>query len=1016
MKKQYKRSSANKKKAVMIDVSSFRDVFFTLMVIFSLVSYQCMVPMSLAFADGGVSDDTTEEEVSEDNPEPSDAEKEDEDIEEEDPAPSDVEQEDEDIEEEDPAPSDVEQEDDDENSVDADVSKSEDIDKIVDDSALDSVEQNEDCGDVCPEIIVENINDTEVVVDASVDSNTGENEASNNGQVEDDIVDQPLAEDPVMCSSIDEQEIEKLQCNDIEDCIEAGLIECVEDPVLDGTEQVTQPSGVEQTTEQDDAQGTEDITHECAQTVNEEECNEEEQDCPVIGCPVAVVDDPALSDEDESGDGDEPCEGEECTQIDKGEIEDNLQGVVEDCLEDDSVVCNTQQNDNQEVTAEINTGDVQSVVNILNNINSNIVGENWTQLIYDIQGLYEEDINLFEYFVDLLENADDTSLNALLDIYNENTANITNTVIAGANTGNNTTNNNGGDVNIDTGDAIAGANVVNLVNQNLVGNNWVFAVINVFGLWTGDLIVPGVGLLEGGQDLGYSNVEIVNENNADIDNNATADVNTGNNIVESNGGDAIITTGDANASVDIVDIVNTNIVGSNWFFLMINNMGEWSGNILHGNGEGSGFQTVFSYAFDSVDGMFNLGSLNVHNNNSANIQNNVNVQANTGGNIANDNSGDANISTGDALAWANIFNFVNNNIVGNNWMFSVVNIMGEWTGDTVFAYPDLNVTIDDGKDVATVGERLQYSVTYQNAGEAAAEDVEVMMTLPKEVTYETDTSGKSPSGNGDNLVWNLGGIASGESKTFTVAAVINTDVTGQDVIKSVAGVHTDTAEVKLNNNYASDQTSVAVPEVAVNSIDANANTFMNNLKIHPNLALSRTSNIVGAVHSGDTVAHRVVMENTGDSPIYGIELTDEVKDATGATLLEYKWDEVGDLLAGEAIIVDYAIIINDDINPSEYSFQASAVGTDVLDDEVDSNKGSMMMAVAAMTYAQNDVQVDMGPHFIEQAQASDGGMVLGVQEQGDTSFWIWFVSLLLYALVINWTLFPKNKKFNLHIK
>lgn len=992
MKKQYKRSSRHNKKDPIVDVSNVWDVLLTFIVIFSLAFYQCMVPMSLAVAESGESDDATEEvqEDEEDDPVPSDDEEDDEDeIEEEDDS-ADAESSDE-TKEGDSAPSDAGQEDED-----ADVDSGDEAEPEEDDIAPFDARQNpapvdarqsqepcdsgqcpvpdgtvEDCGDGCSEIVVESINDTESEVDVIVESNTGNNEASNNGQDTED-------EELILCSEIDEQLIDELQCDSMQNCLELELIECVEDPAPSDAGQGPIPDGIGQSPVSD-----------------------------------GIV--------------------EKCVPEDRSEIEDELQEVSEECLDGDSAPCDAGQDsvpdgseqspipdgsgqgDEQELVAEIDTGDAQSVVNILNNINSNIVGENWMQLIYDIQGLYEEDINLFEYFVGLLENADETSLNALLDIYNENKANITNTVIVDSNTGNNIANNNGGDVSIDTGDAVAGANVVNLVNQNLVGNNWIFAVINVFGLWTGDLIVPGNGLLDGGHDLGYSNVDIVNENNADIDNDATADVNTGNNIAQGNGGNTTVDTGNALASVNIVDIVNTNIVGSNWFFLMINNMGSWSGNIMHWDGESSGFQTVFNYVFDSVDGMFSSGSLDIHNNNSANIQNNINVQANTGGNTANDNSGDASISTGDAIAWANIFNFVNNNIVGNNWMFSIVNIMGEWTGDTVFAYPDMTVAINDGRDVATAGEKLQYTITYQNTGEAPAESVEVMVTLPKEITYETDTSGKPPSGSGGELVWNLDGVASGESRTFTVTAVINAGVTNQGVVRSVAGVRTDTAEVELDNNYASDQTSVAIVEVVVDSAVTNANAFsydyMDDLEIHPNLALSRTSNIVGAVHSGDMVVHRVVMENIGDSPIYEIELKDKIKDVTGSTIVEYEWDDMGHLLVGEAMIIDYAININSGINPSEYNFMASASGVDLFDDEVNSNEESTKMAVVASRFAYvQDSEEDNGLKMIADVHASDGGKVLGIQNQNDASFWVWVASVLMYILIANWILSPRRKK------
>ncbi len=787
----------------------------------------------------------------------------------------------------------------------------------------------------------------------------------------------------------------------------------------------------------EESENTEDVVGENEDgEIIDVECDEGQEDCPMVerGC---SEDDSSLVDTDQAYDGDcgseskededveqNLCDTDDCEQIDKNEITDEVQAISTDCIDDDNcddMLAETK----QEVVAEIDTGDAQSIVNIINNVNSNIVGDNWMQLIYDIEGLYEEDINLFEYFVNLLENADESSLNNLLEIYNENTANITNAIVTGANTGNNTANDNGGDVNIDTGNVLVGANLVNIVNQNLVGNNWIFTVINVFGLWTGDLIVPGKGLLEGGQGLGYSDIEIVNENNADISNEVIVDVNTGNNVAEENNGDASIDTGDVIAVVNIVDVVNTNIVGDNWFFLMINNMGSWSGNILHWNNEGNEYQSVFSYVFDSVNGVFgsdeclDCNSLSIYNNNNANIQNNITTHVNTGGNIANNNDGDANISTGDATAWVNIFNFINNNIVGNNWMFSVVNIMGEWTGNTIFAYPDLTVVIDDDRDAVSMGEQLNYRVTYQNTGEAMAEAVEVMITLPEEVTYQSNTSGKLPTSNRGEYIWNFAELKPGEAQTFIVTAIVNTNVADQFIVRSNAGVRTITAEVKLDNNYASDQTGVTVVKnitIENSTVGGSVVPNMDNWEIHPGLELSRVSNVVGMVQVGDMVTHQIIMQNTGDSPIYEIELVDKIKDVSGVTIVEYAWDDMGQLLVGESIIIDYAIIINEGINPSEYSFKASASGTDVLDDEVKSNKESVKMAVAnvSLLYIQNnDVNDDNGLGMIPEAHASDSGIVLGAQQENNISFWTWIVSILLYILVIEGVLFSRRKKINL---
>ncbi len=74
-----------------------------------------------------------------------------------------------------------------------------------------------------------------------------------------------------------------------------------------------------------------------------------------------------------------------------------------------------------------------------------------------------------------------------------NNANIVNNLRLFANTGGNTANDNtGGDSIIKTGNARVVANLVNFINNNIVGNGkLIVTIVNIFGSWTGDLLPPG---------------------------------------------------------------------------------------------------------------------------------------------------------------------------------------------------------------------------------------------------------------------------------------------------------------------------------------------------------------------------------------------------------------------------------------------------------------------------------------------------------------------------------------------
>jgi len=74
-----------------------------------------------------------------------------------------------------------------------------------------------------------------------------------------------------------------------------------------------------------------------------------------------------------------------------------------------------------------------------------------------------------------------------------NKAKIVNNLDLSANTGGNSSSRNtGGDSTIATGDASIVANIVNFVNNNIVGTGKLFVtVVNVFGSWIGDFVSPG---------------------------------------------------------------------------------------------------------------------------------------------------------------------------------------------------------------------------------------------------------------------------------------------------------------------------------------------------------------------------------------------------------------------------------------------------------------------------------------------------------------------------------------------
>ncbi len=186
---------------------------------------------------------------------------------------------------------------------------------------------------------------------------------------------------------------------------------------------------------------------------------------------------------------------------------------------------------------------------------------------------------------------------------NDNQASVENEAVVVADTGGNTTMASSGSAVALTGDAYAGASVVNQVNTNLFNTNSLFMLFRVFGTWTGNVrgLPDGLvweetpqgiviksdpsrteaarGTARAGAGGAYA---VANDNRATVRNKVQVYALTGDNRVEAGAGDAVAQTGNAYAAASILNVVNTNVVGSNWVNAIFNIFGDWDGNVAFG--------------------------------------------------------------------------------------------------------------------------------------------------------------------------------------------------------------------------------------------------------------------------------------------------------------------------------------------------------------------------------------------------------------------------------------------------
>ncbi|MEK7102131.1 MAG: hypothetical protein AAB912_00690, partial [Patescibacteria group bacterium] len=239
--------------------------------------------------------------------------------------------------------------------------------------------------------------------------------------------------------------------------------------------------------------------------------------------------------------------------------------------------------------ARVTTGDAVSGVEVENAINTNTLdtapaedstGTTTSEGTPDT-GTEIEDEDAATTTPELLSDDADVDVGTTtLSVENENAATSTTSVASDAETGANEASAGMGTASVDSGNSYAYANVLNLVNSNLTGANGDFQLLNLFGSIFGDLSLS----VDNGAECSFlcllTQLFVANYNQAYLENNIAVSASTGMNMASSTLGDASVATGDAFAAANVVNVVNTNIVSSEYLAFIMNAFGSWEGDLV----------------------------------------------------------------------------------------------------------------------------------------------------------------------------------------------------------------------------------------------------------------------------------------------------------------------------------------------------------------------------------------------------------------------------------------------------
>ncbi len=270
-----------------------------------------------------------------------------------------------------------------------------------------------------------------------------------------------------------------------------------------------------------------------------------------------------------------------------------------------------------------------------------------------------------------------------------------------------------------TGDATTMANILNMIQSSWNPAN---GDINLFSAdlynnYFGDLLFDPSIILGNGTGSANNIASDSNQNltinvaeNADITNNINLDAQSGNADVSANTTVGNVSTGDATAVANVINMINSMITSGRSFIGSINLHGSLNGDILLpsslmelmlGNGTGASNTIANNQNTD----------INANSTTNSSITNNTDLSASSGNAVADANTTVGNLTTGNAETNVNEMNLVGQNVQGSKGLLVFVNVLGKWVG-MLFSSPG-NTSIAAGN-----GSNSTNNITGNNTTDA----------------------------------------------------------------------------------------------------------------------------------------------------------------------------------------------------------------------------------------------------------------------------------------------------------
>ncbi len=463
-----------------------------------------------------------------------------------------------------------------------------------------------------------------------------------------------------------------------------------------------------------------------------------------------------------------------------------------------------------------------------------------------------------------------------------------------------------------TGSALAGLNLVNIANVTFANSNYLLITLNAFQGVKGDIIFPSLAHFF--ENLIAQGASSQMTQNAVVDNDAAASADSGSNTVQ--GGtttNSTIMTGDANSFMNVYNQINSQLANSG-VSIMFRVSGKWTGSVFGAptdvnvvwNPDGSIY--LLGAATDTPHTIMDTGIVGTT---SADISNNVRLNALSGSNGITDASSTALISTGDAFAAGNIINIANQTIMGRNWILAVINIFGDFDGNISFGQPD--IWVGDAVQAPARpenGSEIVYEITVKNQGDADASHV-VVRELADLAHLDVSAMSSAFTEEGGAMLFDLGSIPAGSSKTISYHGVIKNAPDGTVIQNHTSATlhepdgntanNSDSATLRIGGGggvpiffpiptfgpSASSPAAVSAPVPAILTVERET------AAASASREAPQAREVLSVFNDGTTVAKNVVLD-------------DVLTDPEGNSGHIENWP-IGDLAPGEGVELEYTV-------------------------------------------------------------------------------------------------------------